>query len=65
MTYRDAIMAGYKAADTKFQRGYVSRLADPDAQPVQTAGGNRKGQLYVPLPCYCSTQYCVRQYLCR
>lgn len=65
MTYAAAIKAGYKAADTKYQRGYVSRLADPDVQPVQTAGGNRKGQLYVLLPCYCSTQYCIRQYLYR
>lgn len=65
MTYLDAIKAGYKTADTKYQRGYVSRLAGPDAQPVRTAGGTRKGQLYVLLPCYCSTQYCIRQYLYR
>lgn len=65
MTYLDAIKAGYKTADTKYQRGYVSRLTDTDAQPVQAAGGNRKGQLYVLLPCYCSTQYCIRQYLYR
>lgn len=66
MTYADAIKAGYKTADTKYQRGYVSRLADPYAQPVQTVRrGNRKGQLYVLLPCYCSTQYCIRQYLYR
>lgn len=65
MTYADAIKAGYKTADAKYQRGYISRLTDPGAQPVQTAGGNRKGQLYVLLPCYCSTQYCIRQYLYR
>lgn len=65
MTYEAAIKSGYKVADTKYQRGYISRRADPGAQPVQVAGGNRKGQLYVLLPCYCSTQYCVRQYLCR
>lgn len=63
MTYADAIKAGYKEADTKYQRGYISRRADPDAQPVRVAGGSRKGQLYVLLPCYRSTQYCIRQYL--
>lgn len=65
MTYADAIKAGYRKADTKYQRGYISRRADPDAQPVQVAGGNRKGQLYVLLPCYYSTQYCISQYLYR
>lgn len=65
MTYADAIKAGYKKADTKYQRGYISRLAAPDAQLVRAAGGTRKGQLYVLLPCYCSTQYCIRQYLYR
>ncbi len=38
MTYADAIKAGYKIADTKYQRGYISRRADPDAQPVRVAG---------------------------
>lgn len=65
MTYIDAIKAGYKMADTKYQRGYVSRRADTDAQPVRTAGGARMGQLFVLLPCYCSTRYCIRQYLYR
>lgn len=63
MTYMDAIKAGYKDGDTTCQRGYISRRADPDAQPVRVAGGSRKGQLYVLLPCYCSTQYYIRQYL--
>ena len=63
MTYKQSISAGYKNADTKYQRGYISRKIDPDNQPVLTAKGNRRGQKYVLLPCYHSTQYCIRQYL--
>ena len=63
MTYREAIENGYTDADTKYQRGYVSRKANTKEQPVQEAGGSRKGQLYVLLPCFTSTQYCIRQYL--
>lgn len=65
MTYADAIKAGYKTGDIKYQRGYISRRADPMAQPVRVAVGNRKGQLYVLLPCFTSTQFCFRQYLYR
>lgn len=63
MTYKQAIEQGYKTADTKYQRGYISRKANIDDLPVMTAGGNRKNQLYVLLPCWNSSQYCVRQYL--
>ena len=63
MTYQDAINQGYHVADTKYQRGYVSRKADPMKQPVHVAGGLRKGHLYVLLACVESTRYCVRQYL--
>lgn len=63
MTYQDAISAGYKDADQKYQRGYISRKADQLSQEVHTAGGSRKGSLYVLLPCWTSTQYCIRQYL--
>ena len=63
MTYADAIKAGYKDGGTKYQRGYISRRVDTMAQPVRVAGGNRKGQLYVLLPSYDSTRYCVRRYL--
>ena len=62
MTYQDAIKAGYIAGETKYQRGYVSRKTNADMQPVHVAGGRRKGQLYALLPCYTSTQYCIRQY---
>ena len=64
-TYQDAINQGYHAADTAYQRGYISRRADPMQQPIHIAGGSRKGQLYILLPNAQSTQYCIRQYLTR
>lgn len=63
MTYQQAIKAGYKPADTKLQRGYVSRKINVNNQPVIEAGGRRKGELYVELPSWQSTVYCIRQYL--
>lgn len=63
MTYATAKAAGYKDGDIESQRGYVSRKVNPDEQPVLTANGSRKGQLYVLLPSKSSTQYCYRQYL--
>ena len=62
-TYEEAIAMGYTPTFTSLQRGYVSRKMDMDIAPVMVAGGNRKGMLYVLLPCWQSTQYCVRQYL--
>ena len=62
-TYGDAINAGYVNADTAYQRGYVSRRIDTLTAPVMVAGGSRKGQMYVLLPCQASTQYCIRQYI--
>lgn len=63
MTYKEAIAAGYKRADQRYERGYLSRKINPDNQLVCTAGGNRKGWKYVCLPCYHSTQYFIRQYI--
>ena len=63
MTYGEALNAGYRDGDVTFQRGYVSRRVSVLDQPVKEAGGNRKGQLYVLLPNYRSTNYCYRQYL--
>lgn len=63
MTYEEAIKKGYTDADTKYQRGYISRKVNTMEQPVQEARGSRKGELYVLLPCFTSTQYCIRQYL--
>lgn len=64
MTYREALAAGYRDADARMYRGYVSRKIDIMAQEVQIAGGSRKGELYVELPNPRSTYYgLLRQYL--
>lgn len=63
MTYDEALKAGYKDGSRRYFRGYVSRKVDIGKQPVKTAGGNRKGDLYVELPCFHSSQYAIRQYL--
>lgn len=65
MTYRDALNAGYRNADVTYELGYVSRRLDTDTAPVLKAGGSRKGQLYVLLPCRHSSRFCFRQYLTR
>ena len=62
-TYKEALAMGYTPTFTSLQRGYVSRKMDTTKAPVKTARGMRKGLLYVMLPCWTSTQYCVRQYL--
>lgn len=63
MTYTEAKARGYKDADSTWFRGYVSRKIDTDQQTVKVAGGSRKGQLYVELPSWASTNYAIRQYL--
>lgn len=65
MNLKEALEQGYKMADMKYQRGYVSRKTNREEQKVQVAGGSRKGQLYVLVPCFESTQYCYRLYLTR
>lgn len=62
-TYEEALAQGYTNSFTSLQRGYVSRKIDTDTAPVMVAGGNRKGMLYVVLPCWQSSQYSIRQYL--
>lgn len=62
-TYADALSAGYTLGDVKHQLGYVSRKINPEHQPVYTAGGSRRGELYVLIPNYESSRYCLRQYL--
>ena len=59
-TYRDMIAAGYHEGRTTYQRGYVSRRADINDQPVHET---RRGELYVLAPCWTSTRYCYRVYL--
>lgn len=63
MTYAEAKKNGYIAADCTYFRGYISRKINADDQLVKVAGGSRKGQLYVELPCWHSTNYAIRQYL--
>lgn len=64
MTYKEAKDAGYRLADAAYTRGYVSRKAyNIDSAEVYTAGGSRKGQLYILRPCFDSTRYCFRHYL--
>ena len=54
----------YEKADIKLQRGYVSRKPKDDLlREVYVASGSRKGQYYILVPNYQSTQYCYRQYL--
>lgn len=62
-TYMDAINQGYTFVFHSFQRGYVSRKAKIADLPVKIAGGKRKGMLYVCMPYWESTRYCVRSYL--
>lgn len=65
MTLKEAISDGYTLADQAYFRGYVSRKVEADNQPVKVAGGRRKGDLYVELPCFHSSTYSIRQYLRR
>lgn len=62
-TYADALAAGWIKTDTAWERGYVSRKTDTRYAAIQAAGGSRKGEYYVLLPSWRSSQYCVRQYL--
>ena len=59
-TYADAVTAGYRNHRQSWQRGYVSRRTNLDAQPIKY---DRYGNPYVLLPSWQSTRYCVRQYL--
>lgn len=64
MTYCEALIAGWKPADTKWTVGYVSRKSFClDEAVCHEAGGTRKGQLYILAPSWDSTQFCYRHYL--
>lgn len=63
MTYWEALNSGYRVSCIKWQRKYVSRKVDIMDQPVKFAGGSRKGQPYIELPSWQSTQYSLRAYL--
>lgn len=60
MTYAEAKKEGYSDGRKTLQRGYVSRKVNADEQMVVT---NSRGEKYVLLPCFTSSQYCTRQYL--
>jgi hypothetical protein len=62
-TYKEALEQGYRPTIQSWERGYVSRKADPMEQPVYEAGGRRKGLLFVRLASNTSSTFCVRQYL--
>lgn len=63
MTFKEALNSGYRLADRRWFRGYVSRRVSINDQPVLIAGGSRRGEPYVDLPCWSSTTYHIRQYL--
>ena len=64
MNYQEALAAGYRPADVRLTRGYVSRKNFVlDQAECHEAGGYRKGQLYVLCPNWRSTEYSYRQYL--
>lgn len=63
MTVAELMLKGYKVADVKYQRGYIRRKNfDFCNSEIMTAGGSRKGQFYVLIPCMESTRYCKRVY---
>lgn len=64
-TVAEALAAGYRRIDTKFQRGYISRRSDINSLPVRIAGGSRRGELYYLSPSWKSTVYCYRVYLAK
>lgn len=65
LTFSQALAAGYKKLDHAYFFGYVSRKVDTGTQPVNVAGGTRKGLFFVELPCWQSTAYSLRLYLAR
>lgn len=64
LTLADAFKAGYIINEFRWQPGYVTRKKrTPEQIPIEHAGGHRKGQMYVSLPCSTSTRFCYRAYL--
>lgn len=62
-TYGEAMAAGWVETNSSWCRGYVSRKSDINNAAIQVASGSRKGEYFVMLPSWQSSQYCVRQYL--
>lgn len=64
MKYYEALEQGWRPADTKYTRRYVSRTKfELDEAECHEGKGRRKGQLYILAPCWESTTYCYRHYL--
>lgn len=59
----DLMSLGYYVYDTRWTQGYISRHIDTRLTRVKVANGRRKGQLYVEVPSWESTQYHIREYL--
>lgn len=57
----------FEIIDTTLERGYVSRKKDIEIpyedHVLCLAGGRRKGQYFIYLPCFYSSRYCHRAYL--
>ena len=53
--------------DIKLERGYISRKKDIEMpyedHQIHIASGRRKGDIFIYLPCYYSSQYCHRAYI--
>ena len=65
-TLREALADGWEiTGETTFQRGYTSRVIDPEETPVYAGGGSRDGQAFYLAPNYGSNNYCYRCYLRR
>lgn len=62
-TYGEAKAAGWIETDSTWTRGYVSRRSNIDDLTIHAAGGSRRGQFFVLIPSWRSTQYCIRQYI--
>jgi hypothetical protein len=62
LTVKDLRDQGYIDARQTFARGYTSRkIKDLDNQPVHQSPKTK--EYYYYKPCYCSTQYTIRQYM--
>lgn len=60
MTLESALKAGYQLDRKAYQLGYVSRKINALESPVWQTKTNK---LFVLLPAFNTTKYCIRQYL--
>ena len=60
MTFKSALDSGYKLERQAYQLGYVSRKINVLESPVWRT---RRNKLFVLLPAFNTTKYCIRQYL--